>query len=211
VGTFKKHPECTCQVCSEQIARFFHKELTFYLAGSLRANWWVKWGQIVSELTMNSHRTCRVSDPLPPVATDMREGGQSHRLLTTKAKAVIRSAIDAGLYCERDHRVEPPFMAPSDNPDHYPLVSRTLVKYSSHTLISQKWCTYCNDFGEDLVLCLGCRNAVCLATTDDPTGCLKWNDDVKDNPDFTWECFTCTRGKRAMTVSTASCALPVAH
>jgi len=40
VGTFKKYPAWTC---------------------------WVKWGQIVSELTMNSHCTRRVSDPLPPV------------------------------------------------------------------------------------------------------------------------------------------------
>ena len=151
------------------------------------------------------------SDKRTDYATDMREGGQSRRLLTTKAKAIIRSAIDAGLYHRRDHRVEPPFMAPSNNPDHYPLASHTLVSYSGHTLISQKWCTYCNDFGEDLVLCLGCRNAVCLATTDDPTGCLKWIDAVEDDPDFTWECFTCTRGKRAMTVSTVLSALPVAH
>ena len=41
VGTFKKHPKCICQVCSEQIAGLFHKELTLYLVGSLRANWWV--------------------------------------------------------------------------------------------------------------------------------------------------------------------------
>lgn len=161
--------------------------------------------------TSNSKPACRRVDGRTDYATDMREGGQSRRLLTAKAKAIIRSAIDAGLYRERDHSVKPPFMPPSDNPDLYPLVSRTLVKYSSHTLISQKWCTYCNDFGEDLVLCLGCRNAVCLETTDDPTGCLKWSDEVEDNPDFTWECFTCTRGKRAMTVSTASCALRVAH
>ena len=30
---------------------------------------WVKWGQIVSELTMNSQCTSWVSDPLPPVST----------------------------------------------------------------------------------------------------------------------------------------------
>ena len=31
---------------------------------------WIKWGQIVSELTMNSQCTCWVSDPLPPVSSD---------------------------------------------------------------------------------------------------------------------------------------------
>ena len=38
VGTFKKCPECACQVCSEQITGFFHKEFTLYLVGSLGAN-----------------------------------------------------------------------------------------------------------------------------------------------------------------------------
>jgi len=41
VGTFKKYPECACQVCLEQIAGLFHKELTLYLVGSLGVNWWV--------------------------------------------------------------------------------------------------------------------------------------------------------------------------
>jgi len=41
VGTFKKHPECTCQVCLEQIGGLFHKELTLYLVSSWGANWWV--------------------------------------------------------------------------------------------------------------------------------------------------------------------------
>ena len=39
VGTFENHPECACQVCLEQIAGSFHKELTLYLVGSLRVNW----------------------------------------------------------------------------------------------------------------------------------------------------------------------------
>ena len=56
----------------------------------------------------------------------MRQGGQSRRLLTDNAKAIIRRAIAAGSYEDRNNRVEPPFMAPSDNPDDYPLVSPIL-------------------------------------------------------------------------------------
>lgn len=50
-------------------------------------------------------------------------GGESVRLLTDAAKSIIRQAIEAGCYSDRAGALEPPFMAPSEDPDDYPMVS----------------------------------------------------------------------------------------
>ena len=67
VSTFKKHPECACQVCSEQIAGFFEGKLVSTFWKYPAWTHWVKWGWIVSEPKMNLQGTCWVSDSLPPV------------------------------------------------------------------------------------------------------------------------------------------------
>jgi len=62
---------------------------------------WVKWGQIVSELTMNSQCTSWVSDPLPPVTGGnlaMTSSGTGADGGGTRAEtAAIMSAAVAGI------------------------------------------------------------------------------------------------------------------
>ena len=60
------------------------------------------------------------------------------KLLTEAVKSIIRENINAGRYIDRDGQVEPPFMAPSDNPDRYPFVSCQSLSLSDHPLILQK-------------------------------------------------------------------------
>ena len=60
MGTFKKYPPWTC---------------------------WVKWGQIVSEPTMNSQCTPWVSDPLPPVMVGISDDpGSSSETKSSKGE-----------------------------------------------------------------------------------------------------------------------------
>jgi hypothetical protein len=42
----------------------------------------------------------------------------------------------------------------------------------------QKWCSLCNDFSPLLVLCVGCRVAVCVKTDDTQRGCLAWHESI---------------------------------
>jgi hypothetical protein len=41
------------------------------------------------------------------------------KVLTEKARELISSAIEAGKYRDREGILEPPFMAPSANPEEY--------------------------------------------------------------------------------------------
>ena len=41
------------------------------------------------------------------------------KVFTEKAKAIVSDAIEAGKYKSREGVFEPPFMAPSPNPDDY--------------------------------------------------------------------------------------------
>jgi len=53
-------------------------------------------------------------------------GGESIRLLTDAARSIIKPAIERGEYSDRAGGLEPPFMAPSVDPNDYSLVSPPL-------------------------------------------------------------------------------------
>lgn len=54
-----------------------------------------------------------------------------------------------------------------------------------------QWCSVCNDFGGTMVLCAGCRVAVCSGTADDTdSGCLEYDEAIEDD-DFVYYCRFC--------------------
>jgi len=55
-----------------------------------------------------------------------------------------------------------------------------------------KWCSLCNDFGSLLVLCAGCRVAICVKTHESLNGCLEWDVSI-ESPDFVYYCPYCAR------------------
>jgi len=95
--------------------------------------------------------------------------------------------------------VDPPFMPPSPDPSQYSHVR--LSKSSTRcALTPPKWCSYCHDFGAELVLCAGCRVCVCITTSTSKIACLLWAECVED-PDFIFHChFCCARMKTACKV-----------
>jgi len=133
----------------------------------------------------------------------IRDGGaKCYKLLTEKAKSIIRSEISAGLYDNRKNELKPPFMPLSDDPDHYSSVrTRQFFRLFEHSLILQQWCTFCNDFAAILILCAGCAIGLCVKTTDHPTGCIEWNPKIDDDPDLVFYCPYCAPGG-CMEVST---------
>ena len=60
-----------------------------------------------------------------------------------------------------------------------------------------KWCSLCNDFGSLLVLCVGCRVAICVKTHETLNGCLEW-DLCLEEPDFVYYCPYCARASESL-------------
>ena len=47
---------------------------------------------------------------------------EHRKILSVAARAAITAALDSGIYGDRADRLEPPYMAPSADPDDYPSV-----------------------------------------------------------------------------------------
>ena len=130
-------------------------------------------------------------------------GGQSSKILTDRAKSIIRTAIESGKFNDRGDAKEPPYMAPSDDPDAYSrvrVIDSLAYRLYSHTT---KWCSFCKDYGEILALCAGCRVGVCVcAPPGFSSGCLSWGADIEDK-DFVFYCPICvTAAKKPCVVRT---------
>src|ERR1700687_4879138 len=83
--------------------------------------------------------------------------GEQRKILSDEAKRVIKDALTARVYTNREGKMEPHNMAPSTNPDDYSQVrqewSFTMI---SESLIGGQWCSLCADFGTTLLLCACC-------------------------------------------------------
>lgn len=60
---------------------------------------------------------------------------------------------------------------------------------------SPKWCSLCGDLGTILVLCSGCRVAVCVKSRDTIYGCLRWSAEIETD-DFVFYCQYCSWARR---------------
>ena len=66
-----------------------------------------------------------------------------------------------------------------------------------------QWCSLCSDIRPILVLCVGCRVGICMASPGSTSACLKWCRDVEEREDFIFECPYCARARgQAFKVST---------
>ena len=111
------------------------------------------------------------------------------KLLSERAKQLIRDANLSGKYAKRKGKLEPPYMAPSDDPDDY---SNVWTIWCLHRGVADtlQWCSFCKDFSILQVLCAGCRIGLCVRTKESPTGCLRWEGCIED-PDFIYYCPYC--------------------
>jgi hypothetical protein len=64
---------------------------------------------------------------------------------------------------------------------------------------SLKWCSFCNDFGEHLILCAGCAVGVCSASRESNLGCLIW-DPIIERDDFIFYCTYCVRSRKTKSI-----------
>ena len=55
---------------------------------------------------------------------------------------------------------------------------------------AKQWCSFCNDFRDRLLLCAGCRVAMCSAVVGSTRGCVPWNASM-DRADFIFICPYC--------------------
>jgi hypothetical protein len=151
-------------------------------------------------LAKKSESAHSFSTPLTKPAVT-RGDVECRKVLSENAKLTIRAATESGRFHGRSKAKESPFMAPSENPDKYSPVSRVdLFAREPHTHTA-KWCSFCKDFGECLVLCAGCRVGVCTNTDESSNGCLDW-DPIIDDPNFVFYCPLCAMAaKRPCAVS----------
>jgi hypothetical protein len=80
-----------------------------------------------------SHPTHRISQQL---CSTGGEDGENHykkckKILSPKAKYIISKRLEAGDYADRADEREPPFMAPSTNPEDYSKVCSNAPSSSS--------------------------------------------------------------------------------
>jgi hypothetical protein len=98
-------------------------------------------------------------------------------------------ACQSGAYVKRASEVRPAYMAPSDNPEHYSMVC-ALLPLPLIMADGPKWCSFCNDFGSILILCMTCRVGICLWNWETNSGCVEWDPRI-DADDFIYNCPFC--------------------
>ena len=90
---------------------------------------------------------------------------------------------------------------------HRPLIQRTIPKYVAldsvplHGVINDalmQWCSMCCDYGPYMILCAGCRVAVCSGGAISEIGCLKWEPFIED-PEFIYYCPFCVSSMQGKT------------
>ena len=130
-----------------------------------------------------------------------REEITCEKVLSAKARSQIRKKRLSGAYADRGDETEPPYMAPSEDPDEYSRVRLEHCHIDIADTLTLKWCSICNDFGSKLILCAGCRVTVCMSTMGTGIGCVHWDGSVNDE-DFVYICPYCAFAQR---VSTTVC------
>jgi len=134
--------------------------------------------------------------PCPDTSTALGEDSGVIKILTNAAKALIKKQHDENVFKNRDGISEPPFMAPSTNPDHYSevrIITQCLPCHCDIDVWSLKWCSVCTDFPDSmLVLCAGCRVGMCCTSLESSRGCVEWSVEIK-SPDFIFYCHFCAK------------------
>jgi len=123
----------------------------------------------------------------------MRKNIQHVKVLTGEARRVIANAGSHGVHGGQPDASEPPYMAPSEDPEDYSAV-RNLPTSAPACLTSfpPQWCSLCSDFGALLLLCAACRVGICVRTQSTTGGCLVWDERML-SPDLVFYCLFCTQ------------------
>ena len=111
------------------------------------------------------------------------------KVLSTAAIAKIRRDTMDGRYSDRGDAKELPLMAPVTDTSQYSRVHVDSIMIRMAADVKQ-WCSFCNDFHDRLLLCAGCRVALCSADVGSTSGCVPW-DVCIDSPDFIFICPYC--------------------
>jgi len=119
-----------------------------------------------------------------------------NKILTEAAKDVARQYIQGRGLRDPEEAKGPPFMLPSTDPDQYSYVRAISTPLFPACADKNKWCSFCNDFGETLVLCSTCRVCACVTGPASARGCFIW-DPCIDSPEFVFRCPLCTKRSRS--------------
>lgn len=122
----------------------------------------------------------------------MRDRVECEKVLSEHAKGRIHAALMAGAYETRKAMVTPPYMPPSADPNDYSYVCLSCL-VSPPAADRPQWCSVCEDFGTQLVLCGSCRVGICVKLEDSAVGCLRWDPLIED-PKFIYTCPWCAAG-----------------
>ena len=112
-----------------------------------------------------------------------------NKILSTVAIAKIHRDTMDGRYSGRGDAREPPLMAPVTDASQYSRVRVDSIMTRTAADVEQ-WCSFCNDFRDRLLLCAGCRVALCSADVGSTRGCVPW-DVCIDSPAFIFICPYC--------------------
>lgn len=101
--------------------------------------------------------------------------------------------LKAGLYNKGLEEREPPFMAPSANPEDY---SNVCTFPTPNVLDTNgfQWCSMCCNLGSYMIMCAGCRVAVCSGGPTHAPGCLEWEPQI-ESPKFIYYCPFCINAR----------------
>jgi hypothetical protein len=130
---------------------------------------------------------------MPECCPVLRTNIEHVKILTDEARRVIANTLRHGVYGVQPEACEPPYMAPSEDPDDYSAVCNLPTQHASLSDYPlTQWCSLCKDFGALLLLCATCRVGICVRTQGTTGGCLKWDRRMM-SPDLIFYCMFCTR------------------
>jgi hypothetical protein len=75
--------------------------------------------RLVNKVWMKKCESTRLSSETTDLFAVESENQRHVKILTDKARSIIKSAIDEGKYKDREDELEPPFMKPSEHPLNY--------------------------------------------------------------------------------------------
>ena len=116
------------------------------------------------------------------------------RILSAAAIATILQAQGPKAPVDDETNLRPPYMHPCAEPLKYSKVGVVIVFQAGSDALP-KWCSICNDFGEILVLCAGCRVGVCVAGRGTSGGCFEYNPRIQSQ-DFVFYCPYCATARK---------------
>lgn len=126
----------------------------------------------------------------------------TRKVLSPAAIEAIKAGLKSNTFKGSREALEPAYMLPDTSPDKYSMVCTVLPEFTDDAHMP-KWCSFCFDFADILLLCAGCRVGVCSTSPISSRGCALWDEKIDDS-DFIFYCPDCCRSLRKLGQVSAS-------